>query len=383
MTIQIKIYDKDRKFQGQIGNPSSLKITPRVFPLIGTAVMTLPLSHKMATLLHNEPGMRVVFTNTEDGDQPLSGPVDTTTLDSETESLTVVVIDDSWILAGILGWQVPGSAITAQGSADYKTYTGKAETVVKQVVRENGVGRLKIPGLTVAPDLGRGAVVEGGASFRMHPLPDRLYPGLEMAGIGLRIKQVGTDLVFDVYVPRVYPQTLSVEGRTIKSATHSRSRPTASRVVIGGPGEAKNRRFRQLVDGAREATYGFCGETFRDARDAKDDSEPENVAATIATMDARGRETLADRTAVDGLSIKLAESSIFTYGPGGILVGDRVPVSIFGTRVIDTVTEAVIEWVAPGYVRAEPIIGEQVDPAVRQAKTLAALKESQRKEERA
>lgn len=383
MTIQIKVYDKDRKFQGQIGNPSSLKITPRVFPLIGTAVMTLPLSHKMASRLHNEPGMRVVFTNTTDGDQPLSGPVDTTVLDSDAESLTVTVIDDAWILGGILGWQVPGAAITSQGSADYKTYTGKAETIVKQVVRENGVGRLKIPGLVVAPDLGRGAVVEGGASFRMHPLPDRLYPGLEMAGVGLRVKQVGTDLVFDVYVPRIYPQTLSVEGRTIKSATHSRSRPTASRVVIGGPGEAKERRFRQLVDGTREAAYGFCGETFRDARDAKDDSEPENVAATTATMDARGRETLTEKAAVNGLSIKLAESSIFTYGPGGVLIGDKVPVNIFGTTITDTVTEAVIEWVAPGYVRAEPIIGEQVDPAVRQAKTLAALKESQRKEERA
>lgn len=383
MTIQIKVYDKDRKFQGQIGNPSSLRITPRVFPLIGTAVMTLPLSHKMAARLHNESGMRVVFTNAADGDQPLSGPVDTTVLDSDSESLTVTIIDDAWILGGILGWQVPGSSITAQGSADYKTYTGKAETIVKQAVRENGVGRLKIPGLTVAPDLGRGALVEGGASFRMHPLPDRLYPGLEMAGIGLRIKQVGTDLVFDVYVPRVYPQTLSVEGRTIKSATHSRSRPTASRVVIGGPGEAKERRFLQLVDGARESAYGFCGETFRDARDAKDDSEPENVSVTTSTMNARGRETLTEKAAVNGLSIKLAESSIFTYGPGGVLVGDKVPVNVFGTEIIDTVTEAVIEWVAPGYVRAEPIIGEQVDPAVRQAKTLAALKESQRKEERA
>lgn len=382
MAIQIKVYDKDRKFKGQIGNPTSLKITPRVFPLIGTAVMELPLSHKMAGLLHNEPGMRVVFTNTEDDDQPLSGPVDTTALDSETGSLTVTVMDDSWILTGILGWQVPGAAITAQGAADYKTYTGNAETVVKQVVRENGVGRLKIPGLVVAPDLGRGAVVDGGASFRMHPLPDRLYPGLEIAGIGLRVKQVGSDLVFDVYVPRVYPQTLSVEGRTIKSATHSRSRPTASRVVIGGPGEAQERRFRQLVDGAREAKYGFCGEAFRDARDALDDSEPENVAATAATMDARGRETLTEKAETNGLSIVLAESSVFRYGAKGILVGDIVPVDIFGTTVTDTVTEATLEWIAPNYIRTQPVIGEQSDPAVRQAKTLAALKESQRKEER-
>lgn len=382
MAIQIKVYNKDRVFQRQIGNPTSLVITPRVHPLVGTAVMSVPLSHPGVPALRAD-GARVVFTNTNDGDQPLSGPVHTAEIDSETESLTVTVWDDSWILGGVLGWQVPGAAITAQGSAEYKTYTGRAETVVKNVVRENGVNRLGIPGLVVAPDQGRGNVIDGGASYRMHPIPDRIYPGLEMAGVGLRVKQVGADLVFDVYVPRTYPQVLSVDGRTVQSAKHTKTRPTASRVVIGGPGEGKERRYRQLVDTAREKQYGFTGEAYRDARDAKDDSEVENVAVTNATMDARGRETLTDAAATNGLSITLAESSIFGYGTQGVLVGDKVTVDVFGTRITDTVNEARLELIAPGYVRATPTIGEQLDPAVRQAQMLAALKEAQRKEERA
>ena len=382
MSVRIKVYDKDRIFQRQIGNPTSLVVTPRVHPLIGTAVMSVPLSHPAVPALRAD-GARVVFTDPDDPGVTMSGPVDSVEIDSDTESLTVTVLDDSWILAGILGWQVPGASVSSQGSAEYKTYTGRAETIVKNVVRENGVNRLGIPGLVVAPDQGRGNVVDGGASYRMHPIPDRIYPGIEMAGIGLRVRQVGTNLVFDVYEPRTYPQVLSVGGRTVKSVKHRRSRPRASRVVIGGPGEAKERRYRQLVDTARENRYGFCGETFRDARDAKDDSEPENVAATNATMDARGRETLTEAAEVNGLSITLAESSIFTYGSGGVLVGDKVPVDVYGTQITDTVNEARLELIAPGYVRAEPMIGEQIDPAVRQAKTLAALKESQRKEERA
>lgn len=365
---------------GQVGAPLSLTVTPRVFPLIGTAVMQISLDDKQFGNLRAD-GARVLFE--DGGEHLLSGPVDECTIDTESNALTVTVIDDAWILRGILGWQVPGSAITNQTAAEYKTYTGKAETVVKQLVRENGVTRLQIPGLVVAADQGRGQAIPGGASFRMHPLPDRLFPGVEMAGIGLQVRQVGTNLVFDVYTPRTYPQTLSVEGRTIKKAVHTRRRPQASRVVIGGSGEAKARRYRALTDPAREAQFGFCGETFRDARDVKPDDLPGGVTEANTVMDARGHETLTENAATDGLSITLAESSVFTYGAQGVRVGDLVPVNIRGQIITDTVKEAVLEWVTPKYTRATPIVGEQVNPEVRQAKTLAALKESQRKEERA
>lgn len=378
--MRITVYNKDRLFEGQVGAPIDAKVTPRVFPLVGSAVLTVSLDDPQFGNLRAD-GARVIFE--DDGEHLLSGPVDECVIDTEMESMVVTVIDDSWILWVILGWQVPGSAITNQGAVEYGTYTGNAETVVKQLVQENGVARLQIPGLKVAPNLRRGADIPGGASFRMHPLPDRLFPGVEMAGIVLQVRQVGTDLVFDVYEPRAYPHTLSVEGRTLKKAVHTRRRPRGSRVVIGGNGEGKERRYRALTDHAREAAHGFCGETYRDARDVNPDELPGGVAEANLIMDARGWETLKESDAVDGLSITLAESSVFGYGRDGVLIGDRVPVNIRGTVITDTVNEAVIEWVTPNYVRATPMIGEQTSPEVRQAKTLAALKESQRKEERA
>lgn len=378
--FKITIYNKDRVFTGQIGSPTKLTVTPREFPLIGTATMVLRDTHVKAPLLMAD-GARVVITFKNE--HLMSGPVDEVELDSEAGTLTVTVIDDAHILHRIAGWQVPTAAITSQGTAEYKTYTGDAETVIKTAVTDNGVNRLAIPGLVVAPNLHRGAIVPGGVAVRMHPLPDRFFPALALAGVGCTVQQVGADLVFDVYTPRVYARTLSVEGRTLKKVVWNRRRPTASRVVIGGPGEAKLRRFRKLTDAAREAAYGFVGETFRDARDALDDSTPEVVANTNATMDARGQETLNESGVVNGLSVTLAESTVFTYGTKGVRVGDRVNVRHAGTVITDTLKEAVIEWMAPGYAAVEPMIGDNQDPAAKAAATQAALKESQRKEERA
>lgn len=378
--MRITVYDKDRKFKGQVGAPRSCVVVPRVFPLIGTATLTVPLSSPQVANLMAD-GARVMFE--EDGEHVLSGPVDNTALSTSDDSLVVVVVDDAWILTGILGWQVPGSPITNQSGAEYKNYTGPAETVIKNVVRDNGVNRLQIAGLQVAASQGRGATIEGGTNYRMHPIPDRIYPGLDIAGIGVQVRQVGTNLVFDTYVPRVYPTVLSVDGRTLKDATHTRKRPTASRAVVGGPGEGKARRYRQVVDTAREARWGFLGEAYQDARDVQQEEGVTTWTAVDATLDARGRENLAAAAQVDGLSVVLAESSIFTYGSKGIRVGDIAPVEVRGTIIRDTVKEATLEWVTPTYTRATPSIGEQNDPETRRARTLAALKESQRKEERA
>lgn len=378
--MRITLYDKDRRFIGQEGAPLVAEVTPRVYPLIGTARLVVKLSSPSTAKLLKE-GTRVVFE--ENGEHLLSGPVDETNLSTSADSLEVLVVDDAWVLGGILGWQVPTSAITNQTAAEYRSYTGPAETVVKNVVRENGVSRLQIPGLTVAASQGRGAPIEGGTTYRMHPVPDRIYPGLDIAGIGLQVRQVGSQLVFDTYVPRTYPTVLSVDGRTLKDATHNRKRPRASRVVIGGPGEAKARRYRSVTDTAREAKWGFLGETFRDARDIQQEEGVTTWTAVDSQMDGRGREALVEAAAVDGLSVVLAESSIFKYGAGGIRVGDYAQVDVRGTIIKDTVKEATLTWITPTYTQALPSIGEQTDPETRRAKTLASLKESQRKEERA
>lgn len=395
--MRITVFDKDRVFAAQVGAPRELTVTPRRFPLIGTARMVLPLAvsgseaQRMvrADLIAalRAKSAQVVFRMEGESRPTLTGYVDEAVMDSEEGTLEVLVLGHAQLLFDILGWQAPTMPIVNgaidQSSLEYRMYGGVAETVVKDVVRQNGVGRLKIPGLVVAPDQMRGKVIAGGVAFRMHPLPDRLYPALELAGIGLSLLLIDGQLVFDVYVPRVYPVTLSVEGGTLKKARHTRKRPTKSRVVVGGPGEGKLRRYRAVTDAALEAEWGFCGEGFRDARDAKDDTEPENITATNATMDARGWETLTEAGKVDGLSITLAESSIFTYGEAGVLEGDITKIRVFDVEVLEPVVEIVLKLIAPGYVSAEPIIGERVDSAAQTQKSLAAVQASQRKEERA
>jgi hypothetical protein len=285
-----------------------------------------------------------------------------------------VTVEDDWrVLREILGWPVPVAEITDQSGAEYRTYTGNAESILKAAVEENGVYRLAVPGLTVAPNLNRGAVIPGGVPLRMHPLADRLYPALTEAGIGVSVKQVGSNLVLDVYEPQTHPRALSVRGRTLKQATLTRKRPTASRVIVGGQGEGTARNFRQVVDTAREAQYGMRAETFRDARD--------NDAGDV--MDARAAETLVEAGPQNGIALTLAGSGIFQYGPGGFHVGDRIPVEVApGVVITEVIQECTLKWVSPQYASSDPKVGELTNQPERvTAQRMAALNKRLRNQE--
>jgi hypothetical protein len=215
----------------------------------------------------------------------------------------------------------------------------------------------------------------------MHPLADQLFPAVEDAGIGVTVKQQGTALVLDVYEPATHPRSLSVKGRTLKQASMTRTRPTASRVVIGGPGEGTARAFRQLADTTRETQYGMRAEVFRDARDAKDDAGTGATAAGI--MDARGQEALDENGPKNGVSLTLAGSGIFQYGPGGFRVGDRIPVKVTDSITItEVIRECTLKWVSPEYASVEPAIGELTDQPERvTAQRIASLARRQRNQE--
>jgi hypothetical protein len=324
--------------------------------------------------------LRVFFK----GEFLMSGPIvsDELETDGRTGKYTVTVEDDSRVLREILGWPAPSAAINDQAWREYKTYTGNAETIVKTVVTENGVSRLAIPGLVVAPNLNRGAVIPGGVAFRMHPLTDRLFPAVEDAGLGVTVQQHGTSLVLDVHEPVTHPRTLSTGGRTLKHVKMTRTRPTASRVVIGGPGEGVARMFRSLTDNPREVQYGMRAETFTDARDAKDDPETGELAAP--TMDARGAEALTEAGPKNGVSLTLAGSGIFKYGKGGFHVGDRVPVKVTdGVTITEVIRECTLTWASKDYASEEPVIGEPTNqPARITAQRIAAIARGQRNQER-
>lgn len=267
--FRVAVYDKNRVFRCVIGSPSSLEVTVR-HNLVSTLSMTVPLSHeRVGELLADGARLKVSFK----GEHLISGPVtaDELTTNGVKGVYRVQVEDDLRVLREVLGWQVPSAAIGSQGAAEFRTYTGPAETIVKNVVTENAVTRLTVPGLSVATNLARGATVPGGIQFRMHPLMDQLFPAVEAAGLGVTVKQVGAGLVLDVHEPVTFPRTLSVKGRTLQEVTMTRARPTASRAVVGGSGEGKARYFRNLTDTTRESAYGMRAETFVDDRQAGSD----------------------------------------------------------------------------------------------------------------
>lgn len=154
----------------------------------------------------------------------------------------------------------------------------------------------------------------------------------------------------------------------------TRTRPRASRVIIGGQGEGAARTFRYLTDTARETLYGMRAETFRDARDDN----------TAATLDARGQETLTEFGAQNAVAIILNGSGIFRYGPGGFHVGDRAPIRVVdGITITEVIKETTLVWAAKDYATVDPVPGDLTNQPERlAAKRFQALAKGQRDQER-
>ena len=361
----IEIYDGQFNFQGYVGNPKSISATPRDLAL-GTASLTIDGDHRMAAAI-TAPDARVVLNF--EGAFLMSGKVrsrrgGTTSLDSTT---TVEIADDFRILPQILGWPVPGSPISNQSAAEYATYTGPAETVIKNAARAN-IQRLGLP-VTVAADQGRGATVPGGVALRFHPLADKLLPVADAAGIGITIRQQGAGFVLDCYERRTYPHKLSEAAGTITEWSWEDRDPTATRAVAGGKGEGTARAFASYVDTALETTYRDVFEVFKDATDVD----------TTADLQARAQQTVADGAPTYGFSVKLSESGMFRYGEHGVLVGDIIPLVIGGAERTDVLRECTLAFNRESGPTQSPLIGaidQSPDRAL--AKVIATLMRGQR-----
>lgn len=285
--LKITVYNKLFQRRGWLSAPEKVTVTLG-FNVVGSASVTFRADHPRAGDVLAE-GARLVIDY--DGlPQPLiSGPVRSASGEGPEgqSTVTVTVEDDLRLLWRVLGWQVPGSPITNQTAAEYKTYTGNAETILKNAVTDNAVNRLGLP-VTVAPNLGRGNTIAGGVKFRMHPLAERLFPAVEQAGLGVRCYQSGLGLVVDVYQPQTYPKILSEASGTVRSWSWAKDGPTATSVVGGGGYEARDRIFASTTDTALQSLYRDVIEVFMDARDAGE--EVDDIDRDIKDL----REELAD-----------------------------------------------------------------------------------------
>jgi Siphovirus ReqiPepy6 Gp37-like protein len=343
--LKITVYDSNFQRKGWLGSPESVTATIG-FNVVGKADVTFPADHSRAADILTE-GARLVIEYQGLSLPLISGPV--TAVQGQgpegQSSLTVTVTDDLSILWETLGWQVPTAAISAQDTAEYRTYTGNAETIVKTMVQEQAITRLGHP-LTVAPNLNRGAVIPGGVKIRMHALAERLFPAVEQAGLGVRVYQSGAGLVLDVYEPRVYTKVISEQAGTLRSWKWNRTNPTATHVVGGGKGEGTLRTFRSASDPALATLYGRKIEVFADARNGD----------TTAELDQSNSEVLFEGQPKSGLDLELSETPYFRYGT--VVVGDRVPIRAGTLEITDVLRSATITWDRAGGLKFQPVVGK-------------------------
>ncbi|UDL14865.1 minor tail protein [Arthrobacter phage Sarge] len=357
--LRITVYDKNFQRKGWLGNPESVTATP-VFPFGGEAQVTFASNHNRAADILTE-GARLVIEFPGLTLPLMTGPV--TEVQGQgpegQSTVTVTIKDDSSILGETLGWQVPTAAISAQNTAEYRTYTGNAETIVKTMVQEQAITRFGHP-LTVAPNLNRGAVIPGGVKIRMHPLADRLFPAVEQAGLGVRVYQSGAGLVLDVYEPRTYTKEISEAAGTLRSWKWNRTNPTATHVVGGGKGEGTARTFRSASDAALATQYGRKIEVFTDARNGE----------TNAEIDQSNSEVLFEAKPKSGLELELSETPYFRYGT--VIVGDRVTIRAGAMAITDVLRSATISWNRTDGLKVQPVLGKTENTS--DAKTMKAIR---------
>lgn len=359
----LNIFDKDFNYVGRIGNPISVVATPR-WNDTGTATVVVDLTHPYADQLLAD-GARMVI---EMGGQfVLSGKISSVMAEgpSLAAGLTVQVKSDFRLLHQVVGWPVPTAALTAQ-SLDYGVYTGKAETIAKNVIRANMVSRLGM-NVTVATDQGRGAVIPDGVSFRFHTLFERLLPAVEKAGLGITFRQSGTGIVCDVEESPVYPFVLTEESGVLQWWSWTITDPTATRVIAGGTGEGSSRLLREVINASLEAAEGDIVEVFRDARDS----------SSLTVLASRAQETLTEGAPKNGFAVRLSETDTFQYGRNGFVVGATVTVNVGGVNRTDILREVTMTFSRKDGVQVTPIVGEVLDnPDRTVAQFLSRLKKS-------
>jgi hypothetical protein len=350
--LSIEVYDKNFMPKGAIGAPKFITVQPR-FNAFGTATIGIPNDHRMIQHLVDNGRL---WLRDDEGQHVMSGPVTAFRGSGPAASgqVEVDIIDDLSVLNEVLGWVIPSAAISAQGTAGENwVMTDNSETVLKAAVQANAIDRLAM-NLSVATDLGRGAVITG--KLRFHPLYERLFPtvdgaGLDGSGIGVTVQQNGSSRVLDVFEPSVYPRNLTEAGGVITDWSYRLGTATATRVVVGGQGEAQARVFRQYVNATLESSILRKIERFRDARDLDD----------VGDLPARGQETLDDGMPKSSVSVELSQTKNFIYGKG-IRVGDRV-VMQFGPGLVvdDVIREATLSWTVENGWKTTCKVGQRED----------------------
>lgn len=348
------------------------KFNPVSLETCGTFLVRMPMrtrdswgrlrwNRAAAALLEDGAGI----TSSLDGQRVLTGSVEEperSRTGSGTEQLEVFGYSDDQWLAVRNAWAVPGSNdLAAQDAQSHDVRRGPAETIIKQYVTA-GVGpgaplERRVPPLVVPTSSGLGSTITGRARFyNLAQLVTDLCA--EGGGLGWRVVQVGTELRFEVFMPRDRTRhaRFSPALRNVSSYRFKTPKGKVTRAIVAGGGQGINRLFRE----AKIAVpWWLYREAYVDRRDAGGGADQTMTTEERAAAAAELEQTAAEAVASGQLAASFAAPVQDTpavgfmreYGPL-----DRVRVSVAGTRADDIVRQVSIKG-GPSGVSIFPTVG--------------------------
>lgn len=370
--LVMEVYDKDFAYQGTISRPQDVTMTPR-HNAAGTGAFTLDSDADAVEALAAD-GANMVCRYRHDEADPyspmylLGGPVKQVDLGGALGAPTrTFAVTDWWdILTKYHCRSVPGSGWGGQGGeGTFYSTSGPMETVVKTLVSQNlGINPWD---LTVAATHGWGETV----TIQVHQniLTDRIFPALDFAGVGISVRNSGSGLVLDGYLPTIHSEPLTAESGIVTKGAGSIMRPEVSRVLVRG-GSEPSQVYREVVNTAVEAAHGFIGWA-----PVLDVSE----STTTSYLDAKGWEVLNAGARRSSVAIELAETDDWRFGTVFNL-GDQVSITLSGAPVItETIREVELTWSTTSGLVVTPRLGDQpATPFEAQSKALQKLATRQR-----
>jgi hypothetical protein len=286
-----------------------------------------------------QPGNRAVVI--VDGEVFAAGPIERpggyawdVGGEEEPGTITINFAGDLSSIAGRLTYPDPDFEAWEQPIAYYES-TFNAEAVIRDlVIRNAGIWAKtarRVPKLILGDLAGVGSPIV--CKTRFEPVTDVARAlAISGGGLGFRVRQVDTDLVFTVYAPEDKSGIARFSrglGNLI-SVSYNISKPTATTVIVGGDGEAETRTIVERINTSQEADWGRV--------EAWVNSSSQDAGS--GGLDQAGDEALASSGEEVQLATVTIDAGDVRYGKHYGL-GDLVTVEVYeGVELTETVRSA-------------------------------------------
>lgn len=363
MAITLLVTDQNLNVLGDpLDGWTNLDCTRR-FNEPASGAVNLPASPEVMSIL--QPGNRLVVMR--DGAIWMAGPME---IPQEIEvgygggdegsgqappgTISINLTDDLGRIAGHFTWPNPAVAWASQPAGTWRTITGQTgEQIIRQLVTETcGPGALaarRIPRLILGPLAGAGTTTLVNTRFE-GVLEASRRVAIDGGGVGFRTRQVGRDIVFEVYQPRDLSRSarFSFGLGNLRYLRAKLSAPTVTHALVAGSEAegATTRAFVEVADAAQAAAW-YRVEKFVDGSAETD---------TAGELTQAGRDELAGGAAPVELATVTVDTPDLIAGRDFDL-GDRVSVQLpNGSEVTDLVRSL--------HLQATPAGGEHVTSLV-------------------